>query len=106
MECRDQVIKKFPQLSKKTSDRVSFNVIQPDEIFQVGPFSVMAILADHGDNSPNGSVIYIVKLLDTKIIVGWDFLSLHNADPNLFWKPDLLILGTQSYNPHPQTGLI
>ena len=51
--------------------RVSFNVVQPDETFQVGPFSVMAILADHGDNSPPGSVIYIVKLLDKKIIVGW-----------------------------------
>ena len=95
MECRDQIIKKFPQLSEKTgnNNRVSFNVVQPDETFQVGPFSVMAILADHGDNSPPGSVIYIVKLLDKKIIIGWDFLSLPNANPNLFWKPDLLILG-------------
>jgi hypothetical protein len=45
-------------------------------------------------------------LLDKKIIIGWDFLSLPNADENLFWNPDLLILGTQSYNPHPQTGMI
>ena len=95
MECRDQIIKKFPQLSEKTgnNNRVSFNVVQPDETFQVGPFSVMAILADHGDNSPPGSVIYIVKLLDKKIIVGWDFISLPDANQNLFWKPDLLILG-------------
>src|SRR6476660_1021479 len=108
MECRDQIIKKFPQLSEKTgnNNRVSFNIVQPDENFQVGPFSVMAILADHGDNSPPGSVIYIVKLLDKKIIVGWDFLSLPNVNENLLWKPDLLILGTQSYNPHPQTGMI
>jgi hypothetical protein len=109
VECRNEVIKKFPQLSEKTTDnnRVSFNIIQPDKIFNVGPFLVMPISADHGDNSPPGSVIYIVKLLDTKIVIGWDFLSLHNADPNLFWKPDLLILGTQSYNPHPQqTGTI
>jgi phosphoribosyl 1,2-cyclic phosphodiesterase len=108
MECRDQVIRKFPQLSEKTTNnnRVSFNIVQPDQNFEVGPFSITPILADHGDNSPPGSVIYIVKLLDKKIIIGWDFLSLPNADPNLFWKPDLLILGTQSYNPHPQTGMI
>jgi L-ascorbate metabolism protein UlaG (beta-lactamase superfamily) len=109
MECRDQIIKRFPQLSEKTStnnSRVSFNIVQPDETFEVGPFSVMPILADHGDNSPAGSVIYMVKLLDTKIIIGWDFLSLPNVNENLLWKPDLLILGTQSYNPHPQTGMI
>ena len=108
MECRDQIIKKFPQLSEKTgnNNRVSFNIVQPDETFQVGPFSVTALLADHGDTSSPGSVIHIVKLLDKKIIVGWDFLSLPNVNENLLWKPDLLILGTQSYNPHPQTGMI
>jgi phosphoribosyl 1,2-cyclic phosphodiesterase len=108
LECRDQVIKKFPQLSEKTTNnnRVSFNIVQPDQTLEVGPFSVLPIIADHGDNSPPGSMIYIVKLLDKKIIIGWDFLSLPNADENLFWNPDLLILGTQSYNPHPQTGTI
>ena len=95
VECRDEVIKKFPQLSKRTSDRVSFNIIQPDKIFKVGPFSVMPVLADHGNNSQNGSVVYIVGVVDTKIIIGWDFLSLHNADPNLFWKPE------SSYLRHP-----
>jgi phosphoribosyl 1,2-cyclic phosphodiesterase len=108
LECHDQVIKKFPQLSEKTTNnnRVSFNTVRPDQTFEAGPFSVLPIIADHGDNSPPGSVIYIVKLLDKKIIIGWDFLSLPNADENLFWNPDLLILGTQSYNPHPQTGMI
>src|ERR1051326_848846 len=92
MECRDEIIKRFPQLSEKTStnnSRVSFNIVQPDETFEVGPFSVMPILADHGDNSAPGSVIYMVKLLDTKIIIGWDFLSLPNVNENLLWKPDL-----------------
>jgi phosphoribosyl 1,2-cyclic phosphodiesterase len=108
LECHDQVIKKIPQLSEKTTNnnRVSFNIVRPDQTFEAGPFSITPILADHGDNSPPGSVIYIVKLLDKKIIIGWDFLSLPNADPNLFWNPDLLILGTQSYNPHPQTGMV
>jgi phosphoribosyl 1,2-cyclic phosphodiesterase len=108
MECRDQIIKKFPQLSEKINNNngVSFNVVQPDESFQVGPFSVTAILADHVDNSSPGSVIYLVKLQDKKIIVGWDFLSLPNVNENLLWKPDLLILGTQTYNPHPETGMI
>jgi phosphoribosyl 1,2-cyclic phosphodiesterase len=109
MECRDQIIKKFPQLSQKTNNNnngVSFNVVQPDESFQAGPFSIMPILADHGHSSLPGSVIYIVKLQDKKIIVGWDFLSLPNVNENLLWKPDLLILGTQSYNPHPETGMI
>ncbi|HEY6883479.1 MAG TPA: MBL fold metallo-hydrolase [Nitrososphaeraceae archaeon] len=101
MECRDQIIKKFPQLIEKTNNNndngVSFSVIQPDESYQV--------LADHGDNSA-GSVIYIVRLLDKKIIIGWDFLSLPNVNENLLWKPDLLFLGTQTYNPHPETGMI
>lgn len=71
VECRNEVIKKFLQLSKRTTDnnRVSFNIIQADKIFNVGPFSVMPILAD-GDKSQPGSVIYIVKLLDTKIVIG------------------------------------
>ena len=108
MECRDQIIKKFPQLTQKTGNNngVSFNIVQPDETFQVGPFSVIALLADHGDISSPGSVIHIVKLLDKKIIVGWDFLSLPNVNENLLWKPDLLILGTQTNNPHPETGMI
>ena len=108
-ECRDQVIKKFPQLSGKINynNRISFNTVQPNETFEVGPFSVTPILAYHGNNSPPGSVIYIVKLLDKKIVIGWDFLSLPNANQNLFWNPDLLILGTQSYNSHPDdTGMI
>jgi Beta-lactamase superfamily domain len=109
VECRDQIIKKFPQLSDKTNDAnngVSFNLVQPEVPFQVGPFSIIPTLADHGDHSLPGSVIYIVKLLDKKIIIGWNFLSLPNVNENLLWNPDLLILGTQTYNPHPETGTI
>jgi phosphoribosyl 1,2-cyclic phosphodiesterase len=107
-ECHDQIVSKFPDISKTNNNKISFNVIQPNQSFEVGSISVIPILAYHGDNSPPGSVIYILKLQDrTKIIIGWDFLSLpDDVDQNLFWNPDLIILGTQSYNPHPETGLI
>ena len=83
-----------------------FSIGQPDQTFQVGPFSVIPLSADHGDNSPVGSVIYIVKLTNRKVIIGWDFLSLPNVNEDLLWNPDSAILGTQVYNPHPQTGMI
>ena len=107
-QCRDQILSKYPQLSSKinTNNELVFSIVQPDQTFQVGPFSVIPLLADHGDNSPAGSVIYIVKLTNRKVIIGWDFLSLPNVNEDLLWNPDLAILGTQSYNPHPQTGMI
>ena len=106
-ECHEQIVSKFPEIST-TNNKVSFNVIQPNQPFEVGSISAIPILAYHGDNSPPGSVIYILKLPDKKkIIIGWDFLSLSaDVDQNLFWNPDLIILGTQSYNPHPETELI
>ena len=103
-ECCDQIINKFPQLAGIQSS--VFKVIQPTESITVGPFSVIPVLANHGDNSPPGSVIYIVKYQDKKIIMGWDFLSLPSIEENLLWNPDLLVLGTQTYNPHPETGMI
>jgi len=106
-ECRDQVLTKFPKLVEKQKQAVvSFNNIEPSKIFQVGPFSILPILALHGENSPPGSVIYVVRTNERKIIFGWDFLTLPDVDENLLWNPDLLILGTQSYNPHPETGMI
>jgi hypothetical protein len=106
-ECRDQILDRYPQLSSMLkNNQLPFTILQPGENFDVGPFSVMPILSYHGENSPPGSVIYIVKLANRKVIVGWDFLSLPNIDEHLLWNPDLAILGTQSYNPHPQTGMI
>lgn len=103
-ECRERIVNKFPELAGIQS--LDFNVIQPDDSFKVGRFTVIPVLANHGDNSPSGSVIYIVNYQDKKIIMGWDFLSLPNVNENLLWNPDLLVLGTQSYNPHPETGMI
>ena len=106
-ECRDQILTNHPQISSMIkNNQISITLLQPGENFQIGPFSVMPISSYHGENSPPGSVIYIVKLANRKVIVGWDFLSLPNVDENLLWNPDLVILGTQSYNPHPQTGMI
>jgi phosphoribosyl 1,2-cyclic phosphodiesterase len=105
-ECHDQIINKFPEF-RGTHSNASFNTIKPDETFQIGPFSVTPILAFHGENSPSGSVIYVVVTKGKKIIFGWDFVSLPTSDEFLLWNPDLLILGTQSYNPHPEeTGMI
>ena len=109
-ECREQLSNKLPGLEPKTSgsNGVSFNIIRHREPFNAGPISVIPISAYHGDSAPEGSVIYILRLPDNKkVIIGWDFLSLpDDVDQNLFWNPDLAILGTQSYNPHPETGLI
>ena len=57
-QCRDQILSKYPQLSSKinNNNELVFSIVQPDQTFQVGPFSVIPLLADHGDNSPAGSV--------------------------------------------------
>jgi len=105
-ECQDQIMNKFPQIVGSHS-AASFNVIMPEESFEIGPLSVIPVLASHGENSPPGSVIYIVRIQDRKMIFGWDFFSLPNTDEFAMWNPDLLILGTQSYNPHlEETGMI
>lgn len=109
-ECHEQLNNKFPDLASKTNSnsKTMFNIIRPNEPFNIGHISVTPISAYHGDNAPEGSVIYILRLPDNKkAIMGWDFISLpDDVDQNQFWNPDLVILGTQTYNPHPETGLI
>ncbi|HEY7078254.1 MAG TPA: MBL fold metallo-hydrolase [Nitrososphaeraceae archaeon] len=124
-QCRDQILAKFPAItdmadsgnrsnssnsssnsSYATNSKISFKVIEPNKAFEVGSLSITPIEAYHGENSA-GSVIYVIRLPDKKkIIIGWDFLSLKSADESLLWNPDLLILGTQSFNQHPETGMI
>jgi hypothetical protein len=109
-ECREQLNNRFPDLVSKTNNnnRTSFTIIRPNEPFNVGPISVTPVSTYHGDSAPAGSVMYILRFPDNKkVIMGWDFLSLsEDVDQDLFWNPDLVILGTQTYNPHPETGLI
>src|SRR5215210_1802803 len=90
--------KEFPSLANSPA----FMTIQPGQAFCAGLFSVQAILADHGEMP--GCVINVINLRGTKIIAVWYFLSLPNADQDLICKPDLLILGTETYNDHPSTG--
>ncbi len=110
-QCRDQILAQFPVITEmvdasNVNSKISFKVIEPNKAFEVGSLSIIPIEAYHGENSA-GSVIYVVRLPDNKkIVIGWDFLSLKSADESLLWNPDLLILGTQSFNQHPETGLI
>ncbi len=69
-------------------------MVKPNITFNINKFSITPILANHGeDYSVIGSVIYIINVINKKIIIGWDFLSLPDVDENLLWNPDLLILG-------------
>ena len=101
-ECYGQIIQKFPQLSSIISSNsssvinnnaVSVNVIHPNNIFNVDNLSITPILANHGSNTPTGSVIYVVDTDNIKMVFGWDFLSLVNVDEKILWNPDLLGTG-------------
>lgn len=63
-------------------------------------------MANHGSNTPAGAVIYAVNTDNIKMIFGLDFLSLVDVDEKILWNSDLLVLATNSYNPHPETEMI
>ncbi|NOJ28054.1 MAG: hypothetical protein DA330_08615 [Nitrososphaera sp.] len=100
-DCKNQII-------KMQSGQLTFVSVQPNQSFEVGPFSITPIAAENAGESAGypGSVIYVIKAGESKITAGWDFLSLVNADDNLLWNPDLLLLGTETYNEHQSTGMI
>jgi len=104
-ECQDQLRSKL-SLSSDEYRFLNFNVVKPNEFFKIGPISIMPVSAYHGEDSPAGSAIYAVNVFEKKIIVGWDFLSLPDVSENILWNPDLAILGTETYNDHPETGMI
>lgn len=103
-ECLEQLMA-MPQLSHKRS---LFTAVSPGQVFAAGPFSVTPVAANNAGDAPGfaGSVIYIIEAGGRKVIAGWDFLTLPGADEKLLWKPDLLVLGTETYNEHPSTGMI
>ncbi|HXV45804.1 MAG TPA: MBL fold metallo-hydrolase [Nitrososphaera sp.] len=101
-ECGQQIAKEQPSLAS------SITSVSPGTPFEAGPFSVIAIAADNTGDSPGmpGSAIFAIKAGSKKVIAGWDFLRLPNADGTILWNPDLLVLGTETYNEHPSTGMI
>jgi L-ascorbate metabolism protein UlaG (beta-lactamase superfamily) len=101
-QCLDQISEQFPSLSEKSP---MFSTIIPGKVFEVGPFLIEPILAEHGN--AQGAVIYIIKVRSKKIVIGWDFESLPGSEQGQFWNPDLVILGTETYNDHKfSTGMI
>ena len=104
-ECSKQIAQELPSLPSSSS---LFSTINPGTPFEVGPFSIIPVAADNAGDQPGlpGSVVYIIKAGARKIVAGWDFLKLLTTDESLLWNPDLLVLGTETYNEHPSTGMI
>ena len=111
-ECSQQITHELPSLatssSSSSSSRPLFSPINPGTQFELGPFSVISVAADNAGDQPGlpGSVIYVIKAGERKIVAGWDFLKLRTDDESILWNPDLLVLGTETYNEHPSTGMI
>jgi L-ascorbate metabolism protein UlaG (beta-lactamase superfamily) len=107
-ECSQQIAQELPSLATSLSSSSLFSPINSGTPFEVGPFSIIPIAADNAGDQPglSGSVIYVIKAGTRKIIAGWDFLKLQTDDESVLWNPDLLVLGTESYNEHPSTGMI
>jgi Beta-lactamase superfamily domain len=116
-ECGQQIAQQLTSLptsaaaassSLPSSSSSLFSPINPGTPFEVGPFSVIPIAADNSGDEPGlpGSVVYIIKAGTRKIVAGWDFLKLQTPDESIIWNPDLLVLGTETYNEHPSTGMI
>jgi hypothetical protein len=106
-ECSQQIAQELHSLATTTSSSL-ISPINPETPFEVGPFSVISVAADNAGNQPGlpGSVIYIIKAGARKIVAGWDFLKLRTVDESILWNPDLVVLGTETYNEHPSTGMI
>ena len=105
-ECSQQIAQELPSLASSPSSL--FSSVNPGTPFELGPFSIIPVAADNSGDQQGlpGSVIYVIKAGARKIVAGWDFLKLQTNDETILWNPDLLVLGTESYNEHPSTGLI
>ena len=101
-ECAQKIAGDFPPLAGSTSE------ITPETAFKLGPFLITPLAADNAGDKPGipGSVVFVLQANDKKIIAAWDFLSLPGASESIFWNPDILVLGAETYNDHPSTGMI
>jgi hypothetical protein len=88
--------------------KLSIVKITPGVPFEVGPYSVTALAVENAGDQPGvpGSVIYTIRAGGTKIVAAWDFLTIPGVDETLLWNPDLLVIGAETYNEHPSTGMI
>ena len=100
--CADQVSKELG------IDRSRFIPVAAGRAFEAGPLSITPVSADNAGEGPgfDGSLIYVVSAAGKKVVAGWDFIRLKGADSSLLWNPDLAVLGTETYNDHPSTGMI
>ncbi|HKU48429.1 MAG TPA: MBL fold metallo-hydrolase [Nitrososphaera sp.] len=103
-ECAQQITSSGMSILGKSLVAVSSGVE-----LNVGPFMVTPLAADNAgeeERGSPGSVIYAIKAGEQKVVAAWDFLRLPNADESVLWNPDLLVLGAETYNDHPSTGMI
>ncbi len=102
-ECGKQIALDIPSLDAK-----SINQVTPGVAFDLGPFQVTPIAADNAGDQPGlpGSAVYVIQAGERKIVAAWDFLKLPGANENFLWNPDMLVLGAETYNDHPSTGMI
>lgn len=102
-ECKEQLTKVLPSLNAS-----AFIQISPGNRFDVGPCSVIPIAADNAGDQPGfpGSVVFVITAGTSRVVAAWDFLKLPGVDENVMRNPDLLVLGTETYNDHPSTGMI
>jgi hypothetical protein len=106
-ECIDKILAMHPELAN--NQVLSLEPAEPSKENIIGAFSITPIAVQNGGEevpAEQGSVIYMVKIDNVKIITAWDFISLLNPDSNLMWNPDLLVIGAETYNDHPSTGSI
>ncbi|MDQ3853299.1 MAG: MBL fold metallo-hydrolase, partial [Thermoproteota archaeon] len=106
-ECSQQIAQELSTWASSLTSSL-FSPINPGTPFEVGPFSIISVSADNSGDQPGlpGSVVYIIRAGARKIVAGWDFLKLLTADESILWNPDLLVLGTETYNEHPSTGMV
>jgi phosphoribosyl 1,2-cyclic phosphodiesterase len=118
-QTREQVIEKLDH--HMLDSKAKFVEIWSGRAIKIGPFTVMPLSVNHydanyADKETNkdmaasvlsGCVMFVVELQNKKkIVIGWDFLRINDFEQNLLWNPELVILGTETYNPHPTTGMI
>lgn len=101
-ECGQKIASDIPSLKGRLVK------VSPGVQFEAGPFSVTPLAAENSGDLPGapGSVIFAINAGGKKVVAAWDFLTLPGGDETILWNPDLLVIGAETYNEHPSTGMI